>query len=286
MNNLIDRLLASGDETMTRADFEFLTTYGETNRVERKSNATLSTGGVAKTLTKPVSAFANYDGGVLLIGVDDDDGTVEPGVPDVKGKGTIRDWVGSLVDGNVSPRLTSYAVKRVKVDAEYAFAIVVGSSDQAPHQASDNRYYCRLDGSSHSIDGRMVKDIFQRQSYANLEVELAPPPVDSNGNSTVNIGVKNTGRVCADAVAVVGTLESDGKISGSRSGPGCMVKALDHHRVSVQANADIIYPDMPQGFQNVVTFKGATYVMFTGRVAARNQPVKNFNVSVQWSVAP
>lgn len=279
MNNLIDRLLASGDETMALADFEFLTTCGETNRVERKSSTTLTSGKVAKTLTKPVSAFANYDGGVLLIGVDDDDGTVEPGVPDAKVKGTMRDWLVSLIDGNVSPRLTSYAVKRVQVDAEYAFAIVVGSSDDAPHQASDKKYYCRLDGSSHPIDGRMVKDIFQRQTCADLEVELAPLEVDHNGHQVVNFVIKNNGRACAEAVVVVGTIETDGKWMGHENKGGSKVKLLDHSHATVQANIDIIYPDITHGFPNVLRFINATRLTFSGRVAARNQPVKSFNVS-------
>jgi len=277
---MIQKHLASASEEMDRADFEFLASCGETRSVERKSIQLLSSGDVNKTLSKAASAFSNYDGGFVLLGVDDD-GNLQTGVEDHHKNTTIRDWLVAIVDGNTTPRVTAFAVKRVEVNGKYLFAAVIGESEAAPHQALDHRYYGRIDGQSKPIDGLMVKDIFSRQRNAVLEPFIKQPERDYNQMWAIRLGVVNISQQCADDVLLLGNLEFNGNLSGHFSGGGSFVKPTGQNKAVVQLPFNLVYPGVPQ-IEQPVRFSNLISLRWTVDIVARNFPKKAFVLEITW----
>lgn len=77
--NLIDKHFFSGQEFMTFDDFKELSSFGETNLVERKELKSFvkDKNKFKEMLSKQISAFGNYSGGFLLLGADNDDNITE-----------------------------------------------------------------------------------------------------------------------------------------------------------------------------------------------------------------
>jgi hypothetical protein len=170
--------------------------------------------GFVLRLSKQVAAFANGHGGRLFIGLDDR-GVIDGGVPiDLKGGG-MRAWFEDVIPGSVDPPLTSFNVFEV-VRGEGPSAILPGhavyvleipSSDAAPHQAQDYRYYLRIAGKSRPMSHVHIEDVSRRTRTPRLAVSrIAPygaaePILDDPRGPKVHLCfqaiVANEGRVLA-----------------------------------------------------------------------------------------
>ena len=150
-----------------------------------------------QALSKQVSAFANGAGGVLLIGVSDD-GQVDGGVSaTLKGGGT-RAWLEDLVSAAVTPPLARFNVFEVPADpalppheqlirpGRAVYVLDIPSSQDAPHQAKDHRYYLRIAGKSRPMSHLHIEDVLRRNTtprvalsklgpYGDMEQDLTDP---------------------------------------------------------------------------------------------------------------
>ncbi|MEZ6183833.1 MAG: putative DNA binding domain-containing protein [Planctomycetota bacterium] len=133
-------------------------------------------------LSKQLSAFANGGGGHLFLGLDDQ-GRIDGGVPvDLRSGGT-REWLEDVVPNLVTPQLTSFNVFEVppripgsKIQAGHAvYVLHVPTSDNAPHQARDRRYYLRIAGKSRPMGHRHVLDILHRAQHPDVSIERVNP---------------------------------------------------------------------------------------------------------------
>ena len=135
-----------------------------------------ATGGFADhfllSLSKQVSAFANGAGGRLYIGIDDA-GTIDGGVPvDLKGGGT-RAWLEDVVPHGVDPPLQRCNVFEVGSSGpdsairrgHAVYIIDIPSSERAPHQSKDHRYYLRIAGKSRPMGHVHVQDVLRRTRH-------------------------------------------------------------------------------------------------------------------------
>lgn len=141
-------------------------------------------------LSKQVSAFANGAGGHLFIGLDDS-GLIDGGVPvALKGGGT-RAWLEDLVPGCVDPNLMSCNVYEVphsapssRVLPEHAVYVVeIPSSEEAPHQAKDHRYYLRIAGKSRPMGHVHVQDVLRRTRHPAITLTRLGPYGDAEYDS-------------------------------------------------------------------------------------------------------
>jgi len=162
-------------------------------------------------LSKQLSAFANGGGGDIVIGVDDS-GQVDGGVSTSFKAGGTRSWLEDVVPGLVDPPLSSFNVFEVLPSARPSairpghavYVIHVPSSDNAPHQAIDKRYYLRIAGKSRPMGHLHIQDVLARTRNPSVSVLRVAPfgPVqttleDRRGpKATVRfrIQVKNSGR--------------------------------------------------------------------------------------------
>lgn len=164
---------------------------GEHNWVEMKGRRTVDLtvpdvieSKVRDDLSKAISALANSGGGVLVLGINElpngwavDDGGV---AVSVKGRMKTREWLEDVIPNLVEERLVNFNVYEIAKAAENSqieegrgvFVIEVGDSEQAPHQANDNKYYARVGGKSRPIGHRLVMDIANRRRHPKVELEV------------------------------------------------------------------------------------------------------------------
>ena len=133
-------------------------------------------------LSKQVSAFANGAGGRIFLGLDDD-GVVDGGVPtDLKGGGT-RAWLEDVIPASVDPPLRRFNVFEVSPEADdtlispghAVYVMHVLSSEDAPHQAVDRRYYLRIAGKSRPMGHVHILDVLQRTRHPRVDITRIGP---------------------------------------------------------------------------------------------------------------
>jgi hypothetical protein len=191
---------------------------GEHDYFERKSGKLLAdVDELRGTLAKAASAFANSGGGHLILGVADD-GTPD-GVPEVRGKIAMRDWIEQIMPNLVSYPLSDFRVHVVDRSAPSRIpagrgVIVVdfGDSALAPHQcaygggsAHKYVYYYREAGRSVPAPHFYLELLRQRVVNPSLEVAQVTPTrthLQARGKVAtvryeVRITVKNVGRIVA-----------------------------------------------------------------------------------------
>jgi hypothetical protein len=132
---------------------------------------------------KQVSAFANGAGGTIFIGVDDR-GCIDGGLPVDLKSGGLRAWLEDVTPGAVDPPLAAFNVFEVRSDGtpgsairpgHAVFVVEVPSSDSAPHQALDHRYYLRIAGKSRPMGHVHVGDVLRRTRHPVVDlVRLGP----------------------------------------------------------------------------------------------------------------
>lgn len=138
---------------------------------------------VRETLSKAVSAFANSGGGTLCYGLvkignqwQVDDGGVSL---TVKTPNT-REWLEDVIPRIVEPELRRFNVYEITARGKQSqieggrgvFLIDIPDSEQAPHQAQNNKYYGRIGGKSKPLGHRFVADIFGRRKDPQLTLEF------------------------------------------------------------------------------------------------------------------
>jgi len=171
-------------------------------------------------LSKQVSAFANGAGGRLYLGIDDD-GRVDGGVPvHLKGGGT-RAWLEDLIHTSVEPPLKAFNVFEIPPRADgtsrilpdhAVYLIDFHTSDAAPHQAKDHRYYLRIAGKSRPMGNVHVRDVLRRTHHPQITVTRVDPYgqienvlFDTRGPKvfvSFRVYVGNQGRVMAHHVGL------------------------------------------------------------------------------------
>jgi hypothetical protein len=118
-------------------------------------------GKIAEALSREVSAFANADGGQIVIGIAERrEGksrvadALDEGIP---AEEFGAEWLQQVVESNVSPYLPGIRVRRIRLSGQregrWAAVIVVPRGATA-YQASDKRYYL---GSATSLDDSVDK---------------------------------------------------------------------------------------------------------------------------------
>jgi schlafen family protein len=169
-------------------------------------------------LSKQVSAFANGGGGRVFLGVDDR-GLIDGGVPTGL-KGGTRAWLEDLVPHCVDPALRQCNVFEVPpIDAQSrirpghaVYVLDIPSSDDAPHQSKDNRYYLRIAGKSRPMGNVHVHDVLRRTRHPQIALSRLGPFGDADLSNADPRGpvafvqlrafLANTGRSLAHHVGI------------------------------------------------------------------------------------
>lgn len=105
-----------------------------------------------KELAKDATAFANADGGLILIGIEEDQGIpVDPPTKVallINGRQKIEDWICQVLDTGISPKI-SYSIKVITErpgDDSGIISLAIFRSSSFPHMATSQdeyRYWAR-----------------------------------------------------------------------------------------------------------------------------------------------
>jgi hypothetical protein len=166
----------------TEDDVESLP-LGEFDWLELKSSKKFTEGNWEADISKYLSAWANYDGGYLVIGVEDPNpGTplqIDGGVP-LKCKKDLATWLDQMLPNLVEPPLPKITTKLIGCTREHSkierdrvlIVIHVPPSESAPHQARDHKYYQRLGRNLSPLRHRHVLDIQSRRKHPVIVPEI------------------------------------------------------------------------------------------------------------------
>jgi hypothetical protein len=164
----------------TIKDLEKLIGQAETLRLEFKQSKLLneSREKIIENLTREISAFANTEGGTLVIGIAErrdgkarvaghiDDGTdIQKHNPE---------WLQQIIESNISPYLPGIRVKPIFLDSEKkqcAYVIVVPLGSTA-YQSSDKRYYGRSEYESKALPDHEIRLRMFRGKYPNAIIDI------------------------------------------------------------------------------------------------------------------
>src|ERR1035437_8659112 len=179
---------------------------------------------VLDELSKQLSAFANSGGGVLVYGIRNPldhsprsvaDGGVSIAIKRPSAMEGLEDIIPNLVEFPLRNfnvyALTNQAGAPGLPDGRCIILIDIPDSDDAPHQAREQKYYARIGGKSRPVGHRIVTDMFHRNRFAKFEVLfcfrsetwiprsilLGPPSSEPVRGVKLIVCAKNTGKVYA-----------------------------------------------------------------------------------------
>lgn len=139
-------------------------------------------GGCLDELSKYASAYANFDGGYLVIGVHDPRTqgaiAIDGGVSVDLVRGGIDSWLEDKIPNLADERLSRLEVRALRpktsnsaISPDCCIIIIhIPGSESAPHQAKDHKYYTRLSSKLSALGHRAVMDIVGRRKNPHLQV--------------------------------------------------------------------------------------------------------------------
>ena len=170
----------------TEADLIAFSGVPESLRLEFKESRLMSEGveKITMSLSQEISAFANTEGGILVIGLKERrEGKARIGDGLDQGIDPDRfspEQFQQLIDGNVSPYLPGVRIHRVRLSGtrtgRIAIVIDVPRGGTA-YQASDKKYYGRSEHESKPLPDHEIRMRMQRGLIASAGVSIADPRV-------------------------------------------------------------------------------------------------------------
>ncbi|MFC1915217.1 helix-turn-helix domain-containing protein [Chloroflexota bacterium] len=147
--------------------------------LEFKSSASLAKDDRKRDeLSKDVSAFANSEGGDILYGVSEygkapsSFGDIDNGIDP---HDITPEWVEQVIQSRIQPRINGIRINPIELrrtcQGRFLYAIHVPSSPNAPHQASDRRYYKRFNFNSVPMEDYEIRDVRNRQQRPALRLD-------------------------------------------------------------------------------------------------------------------
>ncbi|KPU63033.1 hypothetical protein EP1X_05645 [Thermococcus sp. EP1] len=130
----------------------------------------------ANKIVKEVVAFANAEGGELVIGIEEQNSTAARLTPIEKRPG-IKEQIAQVIDTNTDPKLEGYEIIVIddENDNSKAYVVVrVKKSPKAPHMdTSTRKYYIRRGNRTDSmLDSEVRALLFRRGIMRNLLIEI------------------------------------------------------------------------------------------------------------------
>jgi len=238
-------------------------------------------------LSYSVSAFANADGGLLILGIrereeKDKKGRtlrIEPGIITWGGQSLSKERLESKLISRIQPRIDGLCIYTIRNGkGGVIFLIDVPKSDR-PHQAADHRYYKRWSFQKLPMEHYEIEDLFHRASRTNLEIAARIISVE-NRLLTLDFVIVNTGTVSAHS-PVFQLMVEKGLVVWE-------IKKILTDDISYPINSQLVIRPLqdaihPELFQHAgrysIRYDGLPLRMIT-TVACNDTPKKEFRIEV------
>lgn len=174
-------------------DFSLLP-EAENARHEFKSSK-IATDAISKKLQAAASAFWNSGGGFFILGVDEDTGQADGGIPSMIGRQPVRDWLDKLLHNadSVGPYdihvLTPEDAPDATIDeTRCVVAVEFGASHLAPHLAPNGVVYIRAGAHTAPATQFLADALWAKRSSSSpaLVHVLRPKP---NYQEAIQLGI-------------------------------------------------------------------------------------------------
>lgn len=165
----------------TKAHIDYLIKSGseESVHIEYKAGGALdATDSKKREISKDVSSMANSDGGIIVYGVSEED-HIPKAYAFVDGNQYSKEWLEQVINSKIKRRIPELAIDVIRVGNKInqsIYVVKIPRSSEAPHMASDGRYYKRYNFESSLMEEFEVRDLFNR----NAETKLRLLPCEFN----------------------------------------------------------------------------------------------------------
>jgi hypothetical protein len=171
-------------------------------------------------LSKDVSAFANSEGGLLILGVGQEKKgpKIFPTEITWGDEFLSKERLENNLTGKIHPRIEGLKIVPIRKNNSVIFLLDIPQSENPPHMAFDKRYYRRLNFGNSPMEHYEVSDFFgrRRKPCLNLIVELTEVDVkDSTYQLKIRLFLQNSGKAIAKYIQLTASffnleiLESD-----------------------------------------------------------------------------
>jgi ATP-dependent DNA helicase RecG len=143
---------------ITQETLHQLITQGESAQVEFKSAAVRP-----EAVAKEIVAFANYQGGILLIGVEDD------GVVSGVSNSNLEQWIANITRHNIIPAL-NLPTTIVEVQGKKVLAVEIPKGVDKPYQTIDGKYWIRLGSTNRIATKEELSRLFQQTGLVHFDI--------------------------------------------------------------------------------------------------------------------
>ena len=148
-------------------------------------------------LSKKVSGFANSSGGLLLLGISEEEpagsgrtARIFPRAITWGNASLSKETLEDRLNARVRPRIDGLKIVPVRKESpEVIFLLDVPQSENPPHMAFDNRYYKRPNFETVPMEHYEVSDLFGRRRHPRLVLLLELPEINRvrSANSSAEI---------------------------------------------------------------------------------------------------
>ena len=155
----------------------------------------------------------------------------------------IKDWLEDVIPNLVDLPLTRFNVYTIikagatsNIGDDKAIVVIdVPSSETAPHQAKDNKYYARIAGRSRPIGHRLVMDIVGRVRHPKMRMKFSFSRSNDSYRpyTTLNCYGKNIGRIYANYVNVFVAVPR-GMVAPGGSGTRVEIDGQEYRRFYIE----------------------------------------------------
>ena len=197
-------------------DFKSLYDFRELTKKGIDKNAKKNE--IVKKIGEMVSAFANYEGGIVVFGVKEVKKNKErkiekSGIDEDIIPCTITNWLSRVVASSTEPNIQRFCIKRIKNEKnENYYLIVVDKSESAPHQAKDFKYYGRFDDQNLPLRDMQIRDIINRKTTPNVRIRLHFKDISSLGKIDLFVSVEVLNDVSVQNPCVMVTTHDKGAL--------------------------------------------------------------------------
>jgi Putative DNA-binding domain len=145
----------------------------------KSSDALQKTDGKKNELSKDVSAFANSAGGILIYGAEEN-GHIPVRIDAGCDPNEIsKEWLEQVINSRIQRRIDGIVINQISLSGanhgRVIYVVLVPSSLQAPHMASDNKFYKRFNFQSVPMEEYEVRDASRRSESPDLNISIEIP---------------------------------------------------------------------------------------------------------------